>query len=201
VDFSTTQTAVADWLSANIVQLVVTTVVILLYVALDRFSTPKLEEKADQSRFRTSAATNAVLVARTLFGIVGLLTLAFVWGIKIASVMVAASTALTLLGVALFAQWSILSNVTAYFILLLHPSFKRGTFVRMIDADNYAEGYVADLTFFSTKLITENRETIIYPNNLILGRPAFINPRDRFSSVGKLPAVVTPGQASGAEGP
>jgi hypothetical protein len=36
-------------------------------------------------------------------------------------------------------------------------------------------------------LVTENREVIVYPNNLLLGRPALINPRDRLYGVGKLP--------------
>lgn len=176
-----------SWVELNSVQVLVTVLVAVLYVVLDRFSTPKLEEGADQGRFKEGAAANAILIARFLTGVVGLLVLAFVWGIEIASIMVFAGTTLTLLGVALFAQWSILSNVTAYFILLLHPSFRRGTFVRVIDVDNYAEGYIADLTFFNTKLITENRETIVYPNNLILGRPALINPRDRLQGLGKLP--------------
>ena len=35
--------------------------------------------------------------------------------------------------------------------------------------DNYAEGHVSELNRFSTKLITESREVIIYPNNLVLG--------------------------------
>lgn len=187
MDFTTLQVAIIAWLEPNVVQVLVTVFVAVLYVVLDRFSTPRLEEGADQGRFKESAAADAILIARFLTGFVGLLLLAFVWGIEIASIMVFAGTTLTLLGVALFAQWSILSNVTAYFILLLHPSFRRGTFVRVMDADNYAEGYIADLTFFNTKLITENRETIVYPNNLMLGRPALINPRDRLGGLGKLP--------------
>jgi small-conductance mechanosensitive channel len=103
-------------------------------------------------------------------------------------VFVFASTTLTLLGVALFASWSLLSNVTAYFVILLNPSFRRGTFVRIIDVDNYSEGYISELSLFSTKLVTESREVIIYPNNLLLGRPTLINPRDRLHGIGKLPS-------------
>lgn len=186
MDFATIKNAIFSWAELNSLQVLVTLLVAILYFVLDRFSTPKLEEGADQGRFKEGAAANAILIARFLTGLVGLLVLAFVWGIEIAPMMVFAGTTLTLLGVALFAQWSILSNVTAYFILLLHPSFRRGTFVRVIDVDNYAEGYISDLTFFNTKLITENRETIVYPNNLILGRPALINPRDRLNGLGKL---------------
>jgi len=113
-------------------------------------------------------------------------------------VLVIAGTTLTLLGVALFASWSLLSNVTAYFVLMLHPAFRRGTFIRIIDADNYVEGYVADLNLFSARLITENREVALYPNNLILGRPCLINPRDRLGGVGKLPARTEASEPAGA---
>lgn len=71
------------------------------------------------------------------------------WSIDLRSFVVVAGTALTLLGVALFATWSLLSNITAFF--------------------------------------TENRETILYPNNLVLGRPTLIHPRDRLGGVDKLP--------------
>ena len=187
MDFTRLLDAIFSWIELNAIQVSVTLLVLILYIFLDRFSTPKLEEVADHGRFKDGAASNAIIIARFFTGLVGLLVLAFIWGIEIASIMLFAGTTLTLLGVALFAQWSILSNVTAYFILLLHPSFRRGHFVRVIDLDNYAEGYIADLTLFNTKLITENRETIVYPNNLILGRPALINPRNRLDGLGKLP--------------
>jgi len=123
--------------------------------------------------------------------------------VEITSLLVFAGTALTLLGVALFASWSLLSNITAYFILLLHPTFRRGTFVRIIDADNYVEGYIADLGLFNMRLITESREAIVYPNNLVLGRPCLVNPRDRLDGVGKLSMShlnVLPAQGNTAPG-
>jgi small-conductance mechanosensitive channel len=127
-----------------------------------------------------------VKTARAITATFGLLILLVVWGVDIGSVMIFATTVITLLGVALFASWSMLSNVTAYFILLIHPSFRRGNFIRVFDADNYAEGYISEVMLFSTKLVTEDREVIIYPNNLLLGRLAIINPRDRLAGVGKL---------------
>lgn len=180
-------TAIYQWFDTNIIQMSVTAFVVILYLILDSFSTPRLEEGADQGRFKEGSATRAIRIARLFTGSIGVLVLALIWGIEFHSVFIFASTALTLLGVALFASWSLLSNVTAYFIILLHPSFRRGTFVRVIDIDNYAEGYISELTLFNTKLVTENREVIVYPNNLLLGRPALINPRDRFYGIGKLP--------------
>jgi small-conductance mechanosensitive channel len=183
----------AGWSVANGWQLGITGIVLLGYILFNRFTAPRLAASADQGRFKEDAGDNAIRIARRLSLVVCALALAIVWG-EFASVLVFAGTALTLLGVALFASWSLLSNITAYFILMLHPAFRRGTFIRILDADNYLEGYVADLNLFSVRLITENREVAIYPNNLILGRPCLINPRDRLAGVGKLSARVEPAE-------
>ena len=160
----------------------------LVYMLLVGFTKPRLEDEVGQGRFREHVASNAMTLVRSIYLLIAVFVLAFVWGVDLRSVLLLATTTVTLLGVALFASWSILSNVTAYIILVFHPSFKRGTFVRIIDVDNYTEGYIADLTLFNTKLITENREVIMYPNNLLLGRPSLINPRDRLDGIGKLPS-------------
>ena len=176
-----------QWVAINATSIGITIAIVVAYLVLDRFSTPKLEEGADQGGFKEGSATHAIRIARMFAGFIGFLVMALTLGIEYDSVFLFASTTLTLLGVALFASWSLLSNVTAYFVILLHPSFRRGTFVRVIDFDNYAEGYISELSLFNTKLVTESREVIIYPNNLLLGRPALINHRDRLYGVGKLP--------------
>jgi small-conductance mechanosensitive channel len=178
--------SVWSWVQENAIQMAVTLLVVFVYAVVDRMSTPRLEESIQRGGFKDDSLGRAKYMARIITGLVGATLLVFIWGIELGSLLVVAGTALTLLGVAFFAQWSLLSNVTCYFVLLLHPSYGRGTFVRVIDGDNYAEGYIADVTLFSVRLITENRESIVYPNNLMLGRPTLINPRDRLDGVGKI---------------
>lgn len=189
------------WLSGNWARLTITAVVAMVYFGLDRFSTPKLAESADQSGFQHGAANKAIKFTRVTMGVFGGLIVAFVWGVDFSAALVFATTGLTLLGVALFASWSLLSNVTAYFILLFHPSFKRGNFIRVIEADNYIEGYISELGLFNTKLVTENQEVIVYPNNLLFGRPMIVNPRDRLDGVGKLGKKEAATPLSGGDSP
>ena len=174
------------WLAGNWLRLTITFAVAVVYFGLDRISTPKLAKSADQSGFQKGSANKAIKFTRIIMGIFGGLIIAFVWGIDFSATLVFATTGLTLLGVALFASWSLLSNVTSYFILLVHPSFKSGNFIRVIDADNYAEGYISELGLFNTKLVTEKGEVIVYPNNLLFSRPMIVNPMDRLDGVGKL---------------
>ncbi len=178
--------AVWTWLIAYKFQLAITLAMVVFYFASERFFAPKLAETVDNARFRTGTTTKALSVARAIAGTFGILVLLFVWGVDLGNVLVFATTAITLLGVALFANWSLLSNVTSYFVLLAHPSFRRGDFIRVIDVDNYTEGYISELNLFNTKLITENREVVLYPNNLLLSRPMLVNPKDRLSGMGKV---------------
>ncbi|HCA76603.1 MAG TPA: mechanosensitive ion channel protein MscS, partial [Alteromonas sp.] len=87
--------------------------------------------------------------------------------------------------VALFASWSLLSNITSYFVLLFQNSYTKGNFIRIIDGDNYMEGYIADINLFTTRLITKDDEEIAYPNNLVLTRPVIINPKQHWQGIGK----------------
>ena len=112
-----------------------------------------------------------------------------IWGFDFSGLLLFTTSIVTVVGIALFASWSILSNITAYFVLLLHQSYRRGNFIRVIDADNYIEGYISEMNAFNTRLITEAREVIIYPNNLLLSRPTIINPKSRFEGIGKIKAA------------
>ena len=177
------------WADEYALQVGITVFLLAVYFVVGRITASILSKGADKSGFKESSSERAIRILRMLVGLVCALLIVVAWGVEFASLLVFAGTALTLLGVALFASWSILSNITAYFVLLLHPTFRRGTFLRILDADNYAEGYIAELNLFNVRLITENREVVVYPNNLVLGRPCLINPRDRLYGVGKLPQV------------
>ena len=166
-------------------------------LAVDRVISPKLEQSVDDGNFKPRSASRAIYLARLISITVFVLVNTLIWGIKISSLLVFSTTMLTLLGVALFAQWSIISNVTAFFILLTHPSIKRGNYIRVLDMDNYVEGYVSELNLFSATLITENREVLIYPNNLLLSRPMMVNPRSRWAGIGKVLPEAPPDQAAG----
>lgn len=190
MDIGTIITSIANWAGQYEWKIAISLGLVVLYIILDRLASPLLTEGAENSRLKSESVRKTVRTARVITATFGLLILTIIWGLDISSLIIFATTTITLLGVALFASWSILSNVTAYFILVVHPSFKRGNFIRVFEADNYVEGYISDVMLFSTKLVTEDRETIVYPNNLILGRPAVVNPRDRLKGVGKLPPAV-----------
>ena len=175
-----------DQFDDNLQKLLITVAVLCLFFLTNRLSAQRIRQSADDSNYKTDVVPGALRIIRSGIGLLGALALAVVWGVNLQSTVIFATTTLTLLGVALFASWSMLSNITAYFMLLMQPTLKRGVFVRVLEADNYIEGYVSDLRIFHTKLLTEKREVILYPNNLLFSRPVIVDPKDRLNGVGKI---------------
>ncbi len=182
----------AMWISQYSIQAAASAAALVLYVLIIRIVFPVIQKGITRGKFKSDTAPKALRVVRIISGIITAAALLVIWGFDFSGLLLITTSIITLTGIALFASWSILSNVTAYFILVLHPSYRRGNFIRVFEADNYVEGYIADITLLSTKLVTEDREAVIYPNNLLLGRPALINPRDRLKGIGKLTPPAAP---------
>ena len=77
----------------------------------------------------------------------------------------------TVIGVALFATWSVLSNLTASVILFFFFPYRIGRKVKIIDGDNSIEGQIVDITLFHIKVETEDDRIVAYPNNLAIQKP------------------------------
>lgn len=177
---------ILSWSSDNLMSIAWSLVMLFFYLLVTRVTLPKIEEKAIQSNFKSENSQKAAHIMRLVTGIVTISIILIIWGVDFSGLLLVSTSLLTLTGVALFASWSLLSNVTCYFLMLFHTSFRRGNFIRVLDADNYIEGYISEVGLFNTKLVTEEREIVVYPNNLILNRPTIINPRNRWKTVGKV---------------
>ncbi len=86
------------------------------------------------------------------------LTVAMVWGVKPQNFVVALSSVLAFLGVAMFAQWSVLSNITAGIVM----------FFSAPDKDVPLEATIERIGVFYTHLRTTEGELVVLPNNLFL---------------------------------
>jgi len=97
--------------------------------------------------------------------------LGIVWEISITGLSIYFASFFTIVGVAFFASWSLLSNVTTYAIIFFYFPFKIGSTIRIIDGDNSVEGKVDDITFFFIRIKLPNGDKVTYPNNLAIQKP------------------------------
>jgi small-conductance mechanosensitive channel len=91
-----------------------------------------------------------------------------IWGFKQNEIAAFASTILTALGIAFFAQWSLLSNITSSIILFFNHPLKLGDTIKVLDKDYPFEGEIAELTYFFVHLKTTSGEIVTIPNAMIL---------------------------------
>ncbi len=99
---------------------------------------------------------------------IALLIASFIWGVNFKELALVFSSIFAVLGVALFAQWSILSNLTSGIILFFSFPFKIGDRIRIQDIDFPNETIIEDIKAFHINLRTDEGELITYPNNLLL---------------------------------
>lgn len=93
--------------------------------------------------------------------------MAVVAGINFADIGIIFSSLFAVLGVALFAQWSMLSNVTASIIVFFFFPYRPGDTVTIVDGDNSICGKIREITLFHVILDGDDNETLTYPNALV----------------------------------
>ncbi len=78
------------------------------------------------------------------------------------------SSVFAVVGIALFAQWSILSNLTASLIIFFAFPYRVGHRVKVVDKDDDISGIIEEIEPFHVLIRRDNGELITYPNSLIL---------------------------------
>ncbi len=124
------------------------------------------------------AEPRTVLITKYIYAILnflGLGALTFVWGVNFQDLGLLFSSVFAVIGVALFAQWSILSNVTSGVILFFSFPFKIGDRIKILDKeirDEQEENdpifIIEDIKAFHVHLRRRTGELITYPNNMML---------------------------------
>lgn len=142
--------------------LIVATVVAIIVVKsiIKKFS--KL--KAIDANRRKVVLNLCYMLIYLLAGIVG----AIIWGVDLRQFTVFISSVLAVVGIGFFAQWSILSNLTASVILFFSHPVRIGDRIRILDKDFEWIGRVTDITGFYVFITTDRGEYITLPNSLVM---------------------------------
>lgn len=96
------------------------------------------------------------------------LVLIAIWSVRQEQVLIFASSLLTVFGVALFAEMSILSNITACIILFFQHPVKVGDTVSVSHEGRDIEGELIDITYFFVFIKTADKGILSVPNAALL---------------------------------
>ena len=148
---------------------IIQTVVILIIAAFVHWlitkSLRKIQQKFGFQKARI-VLTNKIITILTYMSVI--VIVAFIWGVDEEQLLIYISSFLTILGIAFFAQWSILSNITAGIILFINYPVKIGDTITILEKDNDTTGEIRDIGAFFITLKTNKGELITLPNAIIL---------------------------------
>lgn len=153
------------------VEIALTLLVVIVYFITRKILSRLIKNHADKNDHSMSRMTYIIKLSNFGLSIVFLTILALVWEISFRGLSIYFASFFTIVGVAFFASWSIISNITAYAIIFFYFPFKIGSVIRIIDGDNSVEGIVDDITFFFIRIKLESGEKVTYPNNLAIQKP------------------------------
>lgn len=94
-----------------------------------------------------------------------------VLGIDYANLVVFLSSTFAILGVAMVAQWSILSNITSGILIFFNFPYRVGDRIRVANKDYEMVGIIEEISTFHVLIRKDEGELITYPNSLILQTP------------------------------
>ncbi|NNK86824.1 MAG: mechanosensitive ion channel family protein [Flavobacteriaceae bacterium] len=107
-----------------------------------------------------------------------LISESFLFGANWGDIAVVFSSVFAILGIALFAIWSILSNVTSGVIMFFSFPYKVGDKVEIHDKDFPIRAVIEDIRAFHLHLRLENGDLVTYPNNLMLQKAVTLVEKD-----------------------
>ncbi|NBC58782.1 MAG: mechanosensitive ion channel [Bacteroidetes bacterium] len=148
---------------------IILTIVIVVSLIVIRFIFKKAAVGIAKRRdINVQRTTLIVRYINTLVTFIVLFAILLIWGIEPNQVALVFSSVFAVIGIGLFAIWSILSNVTAGVILYFYYPFKIGDKIKILDKDFPLEATIEDIKAFQIHLRTDDDELVTYPNNLIL---------------------------------
>ncbi|MDZ4668281.1 MAG: mechanosensitive ion channel [bacterium] len=150
------------------IQIFETIVVLASYIIVHYTTKIFVNNSLKQTHLQRGRRKMIIRAVHLLSFLTSLILLSAIWGLKQNEIAVFVGTILAALGIAFFAQWSLLSNITSSLLLFFNHPVKIGDTIKILDKDYPFEGEASDLTYFFVYLKTESGETITIPNSLLL---------------------------------
>lgn len=117
--------------------------------------------------------------------LIGILIEALVLGTDFKDIVVLFSSVFAIIGIGLFAIWSILSNITSGIIMFFNFPYKVGDKIAIHDKDFPVTAIIEDIRGFQLHLRLENGDLVTYPNNLMLQKAVTLVEKDAIKTEGK----------------
>ncbi len=146
-------------------------ILLLIFIIVRTVTWRMIKKRGTKRNFSHIRIHNINKFFTVIWTILILTLLAIVWDVSFQGLSIYFASFFAAAGIALFASWSILSNITAAVILFFNYALKTGSKVKIVDGDNSITGMVKEISLFFIWIITDDGNTVSYPNNLAIQKP------------------------------
>lgn len=152
-------------------QFVLTLAIMVSFLIANRLNIKIINRLGVYKEVPESRIINVQKFFKILMFLIAIISVLAIWGVGYRGVFIFASSIIAVLGVALFAQWSLLSNITAGVIIFFSFPARIGDKIEIIDGSNVITGTIIEINVFQLLLRDDKGFDIYYPNNLVFQRP------------------------------
>lgn len=157
-----------DYIKDFTKELIATGILLILVIFLRLIVSKLVRSFAKRSQTIEKRTRLVLKYIHLLMNSIAVVALIIIWGVQTKDIFFVLSSFTTIVGVAMFANWSILSNITSGIILFFSFPYKIGDYIFIHDKDFPIKAEIEDIGAFHVYLKTEEGEIIVYPNNLML---------------------------------
>jgi small-conductance mechanosensitive channel len=151
-------------------QLLETVILVVLSLLIKIFATKSVNRFLAHFDFDLKRKRITVRIINLFLWIFISIVLAGIWNINKEGLVVFITSIITVMGVAFFAQWSILSNITASLILFFNHPMKIGETIQILDKEYEMEGELMDISFFFMYIKTKENHLVTIPTSVVLAK-------------------------------
>ena len=131
MDFAKFYGNIREWLNEHLEWISISIVVILIYLISRKIIKRLVHRHGTKHDFDKSRMLYISKITGLANSIVFGILLGFVWEISLSGLSLYFASIFTVVGVALFAHWSILSNLTASVVLFFFFPYRIGSYIRI----------------------------------------------------------------------
>ena len=150
------------------IQIIETLIVLVIFITLKFIIKYFVKLTILNAYFKNIEKNDIVKLINLILFVIFCVIVVAIWSIRQENILLFASSILTVLGVALFAEMSILSNITACLILFFQHPVKVGDTISISYDGKEIEGELIEITYFFVFIKTLNKGTLTIPNALLL---------------------------------
>ena len=158
---------------------IIYTAILIIVLSIIRYiiviTVKKIGKKSGTTEARAGLIGRYVTFSLIL---IALLIETLILGVEPQQVALMFSSVFAVIGIGLFAIWSILSNLTSGIIMFFSFPYKVGDKVKIHDKDDSIIGIIEDIRAFQVHLRDDNGDLVTYPNNLILQKAVTLLQKD-----------------------